>query len=317
MQGYATPDAAWGITGPEFLGLYVILAVLSIGAVLLIRYRAGHPTSRREPPKWKLDPIDAAYLTGGPDRAVAAALTALRASEAVDMDNRDRLVATGSVPATATRFERVVHHALSSTGSRFLIVKERSVAAELDAIERRLLDTGLLAPASAHRHAKLAPLWLVPVLALGVARAIEGSDRGRPIGYLVTLMVLTGIVGIVLAVRRAPRESAAGKRLLERMRSKHRHLRPDLSPAAAAYGATAACTAVALFGASALWRSDPAFASAAGLSVASVASTSSWGIGGGGYAGGGGYYGCGGGSSDSGGGGGGGGCGGCGGGGGG
>lgn len=116
-------------------------------------------------------------------------------------------------------------------------------------------------------------MWLLPVLALGVVRAVAGVSNGKPIGYLLLLMAVTALVALVLAVQSPDRLTRAGRRVLDRIRADNRHLRPGLSPSMSAYGMTAAATAVALYGTASMWRTDPGFASAAGAPTATTGSS--------------------------------------------
>ncbi|MGH3715493.1 MAG: TIGR04222 domain-containing membrane protein [Micromonosporaceae bacterium] len=264
MTSIAVPAATWGIPGPVFLWLYVGLGLVSLVAVLVLRHRALKG-DREADPHYRLTPAEAAYLNGGEDRALAAALTALRAGDAIGADNGGRLKQTGPVPADATRLEQAVHHAIGENARRTGLPRHRSVRSELDSLESGLTRAGLLLSPENRDRARKAALWLLPVLGLGVIRMVAGAASGRPIGYLLVLVLLLGVTTIVLVAKRPRLQTPAGAKLLERTYAEHSALRPSLSPSMATYGAVGAGMAVALWGTSSLWREDPTFASAAGM----------------------------------------------------
>lgn len=146
MAVMAASGDTWGISGPQFLVIYAVLAGVSVLVAVLFSQRAA----RGEPPRSSpgiLPPPDAAYLGGGAERAVAASLAALRVAGVAGTDGRNRLTVTGPPPAEATPLDRAVHHAMSDGGhTNWRIRRHRSVTTELDRIERRLVDARLLLP---------------------------------------------------------------------------------------------------------------------------------------------------------------------------
>jgi hypothetical protein len=91
-------------------------------------------------------------------------------------------------------------------------------------------------------------LWFVPLVALGAARVAAGSANGRPVGFLVLLLLVTAVVAAVL-VRQVPNATELGRRTLQGLRAQHPRPAAGASPAELSMG-------TALFGAGILWAAD-------------------------------------------------------------
>jgi uncharacterized membrane protein YgcG len=91
-------------------------------------------------------------------------------------------------------------------------------------------------------------LWFLPLLGLGVARVVAGRANGRPVGFLVALLVVTVVVAAVLVVR-VPNATELGRRTLQRLRAEQPRPAAGASPAKLTLG-------TALFGAAVLWAAD-------------------------------------------------------------
>jgi hypothetical protein len=83
---------------------------------------------------------------------------------------------------------------------------------------------------------------------------------------------------VVLLVA-APRRTKEGDRTLARLRSEQHDLSPKMRPDWTVYGPEGAALGVGIFGTSALWASDPAFADE--LALQRHADSSAGGVGGG------------------------------------
>jgi uncharacterized protein (TIGR04222 family) len=295
-------DDTWGISGPTFLLAYVVLAVAVVMAA--IRARRTLVTTAAERLAGRLDdrPYDVAYLNGGADLALTAALSAMYRTGTISTSGRGVVVAATRPESRADELERAVHHVAAAPVSRHRLAAAGAVASALHRIEQRLISAGLLLSAERRRRIRLAGAWVLVVAALGVVRVMAGLANGRPVLFLILLVLLTLAVGVLLVLR-VPRRTRAGDALLRRLAADHHVLSPSMRPDWQVYGPTGAALAVGVFGVQALWAADPAFATE--LAAQRAASQSAGFVGGGdGGSGGGG------GSSCGGGGGGGGGCGG-------
>jgi uncharacterized protein (TIGR04222 family) len=302
----------WGVSGPDFLKVYIGLgaAVSALAVILFLwtRYRSGtgHRDSRASAED--LTPADAAYLRGGPAAVVLCALAALRTRGLVLAPSRRRLATSRtSVPGGASGLERAVHEAVRRQAPYRRIARVPRVREELDAVDTKLTDMGLLPPGPHRTVLRAVELVMFVILAVGIARIVAGIGDQKPVGYL--LLTLIGFGTVVIwyhfLARRFPR-TRFGDRVLGHLNSRYIHLAPAHHPSWRANGAETAAMSAALFGAAAVYASDPAFATRLGMSASGGSSYS----GGGGAGCGGVGGGCGGGGGGGGGGCGGGGCGG-------
>ena len=314
----------WGISGPTFLAGYLIIGATLYLVALTTRHAARGAGAegrdrlslaftarfRRPASGAKGDPYLVAYLGGGPKLAVLAGQSALRAGGRLGADAPAEPAARPKWP-----LELAILAATDRPVPYSRLKSDRAVGAALHALSDELAQARLLVSEPNRAMLRRWGLVLLGLFALGVWRLVDGIGNGHPVGFLVPLVLAAG-VGVALWFLRLPRLTSAGREALERLRSVHSHLAPELRPDWAANGPVATAIGVGVFGAHAIWAADPAFAAeleiaratAAG-GVAGSGGSSGWAFGGGGSSCGGGS---GGGSSCGGGGGGGCGGGGCG-----
>ncbi len=285
----------WGISGPAFLAGYLLLAAVT-WVVTTRRRRAladgpDHPAPR--------SPYDLAFLNGGPDLAVTSALTAMHLTGTV-APRRGEVQAVGRLGSGADALERAIHLAAAAPVPRRRLPAARPVRTALDAMQERLVAGGLLLAEPRRRAVRAVGWWTAAVAGSGLVRLLADVADGRPVGLLA--FALAGVAAVALVqLLHAPRRSRAGDRLLVRLRRENAALAPDMRPDWVAYGPGPAATGVGLFGAGALWASDPALAEELALQRASTSGDGGASFvggsdgGGGGADGGGGGGGCGGG----------------------
>ncbi|WP_103380064.1 TIGR04222 domain-containing membrane protein, partial [Pseudonocardia dioxanivorans] len=295
MGTLAASGDTWGISGSTFILFYLVIAVVVwIWAVRTRRQIAGARGGGRPPADLTGTPYDAAYLNGGADLAVYAALSSMRVDGTIETAGRGNVVAVGALLPGADELERAIHATATSPVGRGRLRYHEYVAAALAAIERRLTAEGLLVTDDERRGVRQAGAWMLLVAGLGLARLVAGVANGKPVTFLVLATLGAAVVGVVLMAR-VPRRTPLGDATVSAMRAQHHRLSPANRPDWIANGATAAALGVGVFGMSALWASDPAFADE--LAAQKLASS------GGGWSGGdsgssyGGGAGCGGGSS--------------------
>ncbi|WP_290062969.1 TIGR04222 domain-containing membrane protein, partial [Amycolatopsis solani] len=207
-------DDPWGISGPDFVVLYIAL----LGAVLLIRRVVSGVASRRAQRVDDGRPVapptvyQLAFLAGGPDRAVDAAIAALVDRGQLRVNSYKQVSQAGARPSEP--LEQAVYDVAQLKTTAAIRARVRG-SAVMRALETGLDQQGLLASAAAERQARTFGLFLqLAVLALGLVRLVNGLSLGRPVGVLVFLVLLAAVLAIVAAVRRsktgARRPSAAG-----------------------------------------------------------------------------------------------------------
>jgi uncharacterized protein (TIGR04222 family) len=239
----------WGVSGPRFLQMFLILGVGGLLLALVWRRAAlrGADLATLRPP----NPAELAYLNGGPRLALSTSVAGLRCTGAVGAGPaRGTVVAVGPMPGGFSDLDYAVHRALGTPVSLHRIEGDAGVANALRRVADRLTSDGLLLSPGQRGIARSASVVVFAVTALGIARIVAGVANHKPVGYL----VFATVIAIVVALRllSAPKVSRAGRTLLARLRSGNAHLRPGLSPSWATYGAAGAMLGVALYGTAAL-----------------------------------------------------------------
>ncbi|MGW4522430.1 TIGR04222 domain-containing membrane protein [Amycolatopsis sp. NPDC004378] len=216
-------DDPWGISGPDFVVLYIALLI----AVLLVRVvvsgvansRAARADSALPGPQPTVYQL--AFLAGGPDRAVDTAIAALVDRGQLRVNSYKQISQAGTRPSEP--LEQAVFDVAQLKTTSAIRAQVRG-SATMRALEDGLEQRGLLASAAPKRQARTFGLVLqLAVLVLGVVRLANGISLGRPVGILVFLVVVAAVLTLVAAVRRsktgARQPSAAGHRLLGQARS--------------------------------------------------------------------------------------------------
>lgn len=172
---------------------------------------------------------------------------------------RGAVQAVGRLSSGADGLERAIHFATATPVPRRRLPLARPVRTALDTVEKRLVTDGLLLGEPQRRAVRAAGWWTAAVAGLGLLRLLAGVAEGRPVGFLVVALAGVTALAIVQLVH-APRRSRAGDRLLARLRNENAVISPGMRPDWVAHGPATAALGIGLFGASALWASDPALA---------------------------------------------------------
>lgn len=271
--------------GPEFLLLYLELALIALAAAFLIpRYLRPEGQAGRRP-----DEDELALLAGGRER-LAEAVTVRLLAEGAAIVQAGGTIAIRNPNGGRTPTERRVARLTSPANWRDV---HRALSDPADALERQLENKGLRIGRSAARQLRLiqtAPLALL--FLFGLAKWIVGAMRDRPVGILTALLVVTVVVA-VLRYAVIDRRTGAGMAALANARFEAARLRRAMPT-------DEAPLAVALFGTAVLtgsWLSDFHRIRSAGAggngSSSGCSSGEGGGGGGGGGCGGGGCGGCG------------------------
>lgn len=194
----------WGLSGPQFLGVYA--AAIAAVIIIVLLFRRAMRTVPGAIPARELSPYEVGYLSGGPRRAAEVIIAELAGTGALRVDSRGRVSEAGrSIPGTrsgqfADSFDRVWPHGLPPGGERTARARDK-----LSADPRVTgIGAGLRAQSLLISPARLAWLRIVTgaatavLLIAGIARIIEGAVNHRPVSYLVMLVIAAGLVGIAL-----------------------------------------------------------------------------------------------------------------------
>jgi uncharacterized protein (TIGR04222 family) len=196
----------WGISGPQFLLIFLVLLAVTVLGVVLARRRALAADGAAVPAR--LDLYEIAELSGGGALVATTAVSGLLRKGGLTSSSRRRgqpaRLAAGTAPGPqAHPVEWAVYQQVAASPNRRL----RDVQAALEqapalAAVRERLRLGGLAPTPEQRaRCRAAVLWFVPLLALGVARVAAGRANGPPVGFLVTLLIATVVIAAVFLLR--------------------------------------------------------------------------------------------------------------------
>jgi uncharacterized protein (TIGR04222 family) len=201
-------------TGSEFLAFYILVTTVAVSLTAFWQWYLQQSTDDRSQELPDLSVYEVAYLTDGKFRAVETAIANL-----VDTKYLKPLPATKALQLgtylllTSDPLEEAVVQIVKSDGS-IGTVKEL-VAPATNYIGDRLEILGLLANKIQIKCSVL-PIGLV--LILGISKIFVGISRGKPVGYLTVLCIITAIVGCgFLSVELL--RSSYGDRVLKQLRS--------------------------------------------------------------------------------------------------
>jgi uncharacterized protein (TIGR04222 family) len=220
------------LPGAQFLVLYSVLLPIAFAAAVLVRSRRSEEEAHRP-----LDPDHLAVLAGGPCRLTDRTVAGLLASGSLRIAANGQLHATEQAAAMSEP-ERIVLDVARPAPIAAIEAKLRPLSRR---IAEGLIQTGMLKAPGDIRHQRwmqTAPLLVV--LTLGLAKLAVGVERGRPVGILVALLVLTACAALLRWIT-VERRTAAGSAALAAHRTRLARLRQ--APVADELG-----VAVALFG---------------------------------------------------------------------
>lgn len=209
--------------GPAFLALYLCLAIggLVLAFALCDRLRdAGDGAASDD-----LDLLEAAWLAGGPGRATATVVAGLIEAGEARLAPRGPFAVdstitvesgSGPLPDFLAPFRGLAQGAVSHGALR------RAVRAQLAPLRAGLERRGLVPDAARRaRMLRTVPLVLGPVVLFGIAKALVGAARDRPVGILVLLILATIVLG-GLVIARLPDRTERGDAALARCRARFR-----------------------------------------------------------------------------------------------
>jgi uncharacterized protein (TIGR04222 family) len=137
--------------------------------------------------------------------------------------NRDHTIRVCGTDAPDEPVQQAVLAALNRVRTTNL-TGARRLATTKDLVRltsRAAADQGLLLGPGRRRAAKAAVLLPVAVFGVGVARLVNGISLGRPVAFLVVLLLAT-VPLLVLTAARTPRLTREGNKAVERARRPHR-----------------------------------------------------------------------------------------------
>ncbi|MFL0239653.1 TIGR04222 domain-containing membrane protein [Mycobacterium sp. SMC-17] len=219
--------ASWGLTGPQFLGVYLVTYLLALALMYGFRAvltRSGTAETDAPNPRPLLDPYETAYLAGGPGRTVSTAIANLALSDRLLVSRGGTL----TVAAGATLIDDVdaaVADGVSATHRRKTAMKRLRKHPRIVAIGERLRARGLLLDSGSTTILRACALLPCAVWVVGVLRLINGIELHHKVLLLFVFLVATGLSTLVLVraflADAAHRPSAEGQLALQGMRNRY------------------------------------------------------------------------------------------------
>jgi uncharacterized protein (TIGR04222 family) len=208
------------LRGPEFLLFYAIVAIGTLGILALVRARretapAGAMTKI-------LDPYRIAYLRGGPDEAVKAAMVSL--SERGLLKLEDEKIKAASDQNLSNSLERaVLNHFLEPKEPAFSYAIPAADSV-IEKYEKQLMEAGLR-PNAAQKQIRRRDFIIAAgvLLLLSLSKIFVALQRGRT-----NILFLIGItIGVVILswIVTNPRLTKFGEQTLDDLKSLFGHLR--------------------------------------------------------------------------------------------
>jgi uncharacterized protein (TIGR04222 family) len=284
-------DQPWGVSGPEFLALYVVGFLAALAVMLGVHAVLARVGTRARADE-RLDVYQAAYVAGGRRRLVDTAIAALALRDKVLVSRGGRLTPVEGTPPNGP-VEAAVGRLLTYPMSRRAMHRKMRNDPAVLAVHHQVRSRGLVLDGTQALVWRLMVVLPVAVFVVGVARAVNGMNMDRPTDNLqmmlfFSVVVLYWVLATRLTVSRVP--SAAGRAALRVLRKEHRPSSRNARRASVEHQ----LAGVAVVGYAAIF--DPSLRTALSSSSASASgggsSGSGCGSGGGGCGGGGG--GCGG-----------------------
>lgn len=233
--------------GPDFLQFYLLslIAVAVFGTVFRLLFWPEESSVPND-----LSHEEIACLNGNWRLAVNSALArmiAVGSITAAPTASVPRFSYTGHLPSDASRLESAICSSIPDSAPMTLPELQLSVKSTANEIESSLQKRGLQPPTGIYAVCSRSVPFLVTVAlgVLGMTKLIVGLDRGRPVGYLAMLLVVTGILAMLFHHR--PRTTRPVRIWMQKLRRQKNSLRRisdsdnvpshDVALAAALFGA--------------------------------------------------------------------------------
>ena len=208
--------------GPDFLVFYVVLFAACFAVALALRRNLRTPATGRSLQLPELNGYEIAFLNGGRILAVNTAIANLIRQRAMMLDaKRRRLFSLEPKPAFTHDLEKLIFAAAASSDGNSVANVRLSARSFIDKIAENLKSTGLVVPDVPARKAMTVPLLVaLAAVAFGTIKIFVGLSRNKPVGFLIALCIITGIISLITFLRR-PLRSRYGDAVLRQLRSRH------------------------------------------------------------------------------------------------
>jgi uncharacterized protein (TIGR04222 family) len=220
--------------GGEFLNFYWTLCGLAVLLNFWLRMQMSWPSDENFPSK-RLDPYHLARLSDSGSLPIDAALCALQAEGAIQVDGDGIISHVPGASPPNHPFELKVWEQINFS-NRLETVRHRLRDAP-ESFDGELQNAGLLLPPDRQWNVAMVTVGLSAVLLIvGIIKITVGLERERPVGYLVGSCLLMMVLAFVYLKTSPPYRTWRGERYLRSLR--------DSIARAEAYDPTMAVSAV-------------------------------------------------------------------------
>jgi uncharacterized protein (TIGR04222 family) len=245
MNPFELPEA-------DFLILYAPIVACGLLLALLLRWLLRSPgvSGGGGGPTPDLTPYEIAYLSGGPDRAVHAALAGLLHRGLMTLGaSTGRLYAEEKLPPEAPPLERFLHGLEPGTLANRVV---ELASGPTQTLADKLVEHGLLlSPSRSTTIRGVTGGLLSVVAAFGLVKvAVEAAQRKQPVA--VVLLCVPVVAASALALWKKPDRTRRGDRVLAALREQHAALAESARTRWESLSDQEIILAVALFGPSAV-----------------------------------------------------------------
>lgn len=215
-QAWALPANPLDWTAGPFLRLYLGLGAVALVFGLWLRWLLRDTGAAAS---GEIDTFGLAYLSGGPERCIDAAVAQMLGAGQVVWDESNARLQLQVAPADLTPPLDAVARCVAADGAPASVLRraQRSLSQVRRELERRSL---LLSRADAWRIRSFSALPLLLVLCLGMAKILVGSMRDKPVGWLLLISVVLMVAALV-ALLRQPQTSRAGDAAVAAAKVRH------------------------------------------------------------------------------------------------
>ncbi|MGW3495741.1 TIGR04222 domain-containing membrane protein [Streptomyces sp. NPDC001020] len=201
-------NAPWGFTGPQFLGLYAAgfaVAVL-LGVAVRRATRSFYPAHDTG---FMPDVYTLAWVVGGARQVVNTAVYALDRGGHLSSARDGTLTFHGSVPDEPVQRAVLEAGRTPETSNMVLMHQAARRLPEVLRAGDAARKLGLLPSWKRRLAGRLAGLPMLVLIGVGIARVVNGVRLGRPVGWLVTFLLISVVVAAIF-VCTPPRITPAG-----------------------------------------------------------------------------------------------------------
>jgi uncharacterized protein (TIGR04222 family) len=210
--------APWNLKGPAFIQFYLVLMTLGFAVAWIVRQFVREPDNGQKADA--LSKYEVACLVAGERRAVEAAIVQLTLDHRLELQEERsglfgwhksvKLLSTGRKGSDDPLETLVLKAVETKQGKLPDIVHE--VARDATHLTNTLKSRGLAETAETFSLAMvLSTTIIAAVLATGAVKLVIGMSLGKPVGWLIVMLVTT-FVALIMALCR-PRLTPAGYRI--------------------------------------------------------------------------------------------------------